>query len=60
MAELEVDGGDLVLHLSGVEKAESVHGDLRVPLSAIRSVEVLEDGHEGDSFDEWMPPTPRR
>jgi hypothetical protein len=46
MAELRVDGSDLVLHLSGGEKAEAVHGDLRVPLSAITSVEILEDAHE--------------
>ena len=36
MAELQVQGGELVLHLSGAEKAEAVHGDLRVPLSAVR------------------------
>ena len=45
MAELQLDGGELVLHLSGAEKAEAVHGDLRVPLSAIRGVEVLDDAH---------------
>jgi hypothetical protein len=45
MAELHVEGDELVLHLSGAEKAEAIHGDLRVPLSAIRSVEVLDDAH---------------
>jgi hypothetical protein len=45
MAELRVEGGDLVLHLTGVEKAESVHADLRVPLSAVRGVEILDDAH---------------
>jgi hypothetical protein len=45
MAELQVEGGELVLHLSGVEKAEAVRGDLRVPLSAIRGVEVIDDAH---------------
>jgi len=45
MAELRVDGGDVVLHLSAAEKAESVHGDLRAPLSAITGVEILEDAH---------------
>ena len=45
MAELHVEGDELVLQLSGVEKAEAVHGDLRVPLSAIRGVEVLDDAH---------------
>jgi uncharacterized protein len=46
MAELQVEGAELVLHLSGLEKAAAVHGDLRVPLSAVRAVEVLEDAHE--------------
>ena len=43
MAELQLDGAELVLHLSGAEKAEAVHGDLRVPLSALRGVEVIND-----------------
>lgn len=34
-----------MLHLSGAEKAEAVRGDLRVPVSAIRGVEVLDDAH---------------
>jgi hypothetical protein len=46
MAELVVEGDELVLHLSRTEKLESVHGDLRAPRSAVRSVEVLEDAHE--------------
>jgi hypothetical protein len=46
MAELEVEGDELVLHLSALEKLEAVHGDLRAPLSAVRGVEVLEDAHE--------------
>jgi hypothetical protein len=46
MAELRIDGTDLVLHLTGDEKLEAVHGDLRVPLSAVRRVEVIEDAHE--------------
>ena len=45
VAELQLEGGELVLHLSGAEKAEAVHGDLRVPLSAVRGVEVLDDAH---------------
>ena len=45
MAELQREGAELVLHLSVAEKAEAVHGDLRVPLSALRSVEVLDDAH---------------
>ncbi len=45
MAELEMEGAEIVLHLSQTEKLEAVHGDLREPLSAVRSVEVLEDAH---------------
>lgn len=45
MAELEIDGDELVRHLSRTEKLESVHGDLRAPRSAVSSVEVLEDAH---------------
>lgn len=45
MAELQLKADELVLHLSGAEKAEAVRGDLRVPLSAIRGVEVLDDAH---------------
>lgn len=46
MAELSVEGDELVLRLSRVEKMESVHGDLRAPRAAVRSVQVLEDAHE--------------
>ncbi|NNN13528.1 MAG: hypothetical protein HKL81_07280 [Acidimicrobiaceae bacterium] len=46
MAELRIEGADLVLHLSRLEELEAVHGDLRVPLSSVRFVEVLEDAHE--------------
>ncbi len=46
MADLAVEGDELVLHLSRMEKVESVHGDLRAPRAAVRSVEVLEDAHE--------------
>jgi hypothetical protein len=45
MAELRVEGSDLVLHLTGAEKVEGVHGDLRVPLSQVRGVEILDDAH---------------
>jgi hypothetical protein len=45
MADLGVQGDELVLSLSGLEKVEGVHGDLRVPLSAVRGVEVLDDAH---------------
>ncbi len=45
MAELAVEGDEVVLRLSRAEKVESVHGDLRAPLSAVRGVEVLDDAH---------------
>lgn len=46
MAELEVEGDELVLRLAWTEKAAAVHGDPRVPLSSVRRVQVLEDAHE--------------
>ncbi len=45
MAELRIDGGELVLHLTTAEKAEGVHRDLRAPLSAVRAVEVIDHAH---------------
>ncbi|MGH9048050.1 MAG: hypothetical protein ACRDVW_12175 [Acidimicrobiales bacterium] len=45
MADLVVEGTDLVLRLTRAEKLEGVHGDLRVPLSAVTGVEVLDDAH---------------
>ena len=43
MAELKRDGDELVVELSLAEKAEAVHGDIRVPASSVREVEVVED-----------------
>ena len=45
MAELRVEGEELVLHLSGAEKLEGVHRDLRAPLTAVRGLEVIDDAH---------------
>lgn len=45
MAELRVEGDELVLELSTLEKAEALRADPRAPLSAIRSVDVIEDAH---------------
>lgn len=45
MAELRIEDGELVLHLSGIEKVEGAHGDLRVPVAGVRGVELLEDAH---------------
>jgi hypothetical protein len=43
MAEVERDGEELVVRLSAAEKAEAVHGDIRVPMSSVRAVEVVDD-----------------
>ena len=45
MAELRIDGDEVVLHLTRTEELEAVHGDLRAPLSAVRGVEVVADAH---------------
>jgi hypothetical protein len=45
MAELRIVDGQLELHLTAAEKLESVHGDLRVPLSAVQGIEVIDDAH---------------
>jgi hypothetical protein len=47
VAELTVDGTDLVLHLRGAEKVEGVHGDIRVPLSAVTAVRVVDSAWGG-------------
>lgn len=46
MAELVIEGNNLVLRLSLAEKLESVHGDISVPLRAVSGVEVLEDADQ--------------
>lgn len=38
MAKLSVEGDDLVLSLSPPEKLLALHGNVRVPLSAVRSL----------------------
>jgi len=43
MAELSREGDELVLSLSTAEKAESLHGDIRVPASSIEDVEIVDD-----------------
>jgi len=43
MAELSRDGDDPLLTLTGIEKVESAHGDIRVPLSAVSGVEVVDE-----------------
>ena len=38
MGRLEVDGSDLVLRLTWREKVAGLHGNIRVPLTSVRSV----------------------
>lgn len=40
MAQLVIDGGDLVVRLSGWEKFWAFHRDLRVPLTSVRAVDL--------------------
>ncbi len=42
-AELVWEGQELVVKLSTLEQAEAMHGDIRMPWSAVQSVTVLED-----------------
>ena len=59
MAELKVENDKLLLKLSRLEKAESVHGDLSAPLSAVQSIDVLENAHlpadQGIKFGTRLP-----
>ncbi|MFL6048676.1 MAG: hypothetical protein ACJ738_02780 [Gaiellales bacterium] len=43
MAELQIEESELVLHLSSVEKTEGLHGDVRLPLSAVTSARSVDD-----------------
>ena len=43
MAVLRVEGEELVLHLRPLEKAEGMHGDIRVPLSSVTAARCVED-----------------
>lgn len=43
LAKLIVDGDELVVRLRAVERIEAVHGEVRVPLRSVRTVEVLDD-----------------
>jgi hypothetical protein len=40
MAKLIVDGPDLVVHMSSLEKLGALRGDVRIPLSTVRSAEI--------------------
>ena len=43
MAELQIDGNELILHLRALEKAEGAHGDIRIPLTAVTAVRFADD-----------------
>ena len=43
MASVIIDGGDLVVRLSGWERAAAFHDDIRVPLAAVSSVAIESD-----------------
>jgi hypothetical protein len=43
MAELQVDGGDLLVRLSPLEKLGALRGDVRVPLAAVCDIRWLDD-----------------
>src|ERR1700722_6442075 len=43
MAALIVDGSDLVVQKSDLEKVEAVHVDIHVPLATVRAVRAVDD-----------------
>jgi hypothetical protein len=43
MGHLNVEGDELVLDLSGMERLEGLHGDIRVPVSTVRDVRWTDD-----------------
>jgi hypothetical protein len=45
VGELRVDGDELVLELSTLEKAEAMRSNPRAPLSSIHGVDVIDDAH---------------
>jgi hypothetical protein len=47
MATVIVEGSNVVVKMSDVEKFEAVHTDVHVPLSAVRSIRVVDDA--------WIP-----
>jgi len=42
MAQIQVEGGQVSIHLSFAEKVGSLHGDLHFPVSAVRVVRVVD------------------
>jgi hypothetical protein len=43
VADLHVDGDELVLHLRALEKAEGAHSDISVPLTKVAAVRAVDD-----------------
>jgi hypothetical protein len=43
MALLRIDGGELTVQLSKVEKVEAFHGDITLPLGAVTDVQAVDD-----------------
>lgn len=43
MAEIRVDGNEIVVALSAFEKAESVHGEVRLPRASLAGADILDD-----------------
>lgn len=43
MARLTIDGDQLTLDLTGFEKLEGMHGNIKVPTSAVRAVRSVDD-----------------
>jgi hypothetical protein len=41
VSEVTVEGSELVVHLSFLEKLESFRGDRRFPMACVRSVEIV-------------------
>ncbi len=43
MAAIRISGGNLIVKLSHLEKAGAMRGDVQVPVSAVRTVRVVDD-----------------
>jgi hypothetical protein len=54
VADVRVDGGEIVVALGSGEKVEAIHGDLRLPLAALTDAEVVDDPI--DAVHGWRAP----